>query len=124
MALSPISINGNSSIKQPTTAADYRINIQTENTSLDGSTQRNRVISANNPVGYKYAVDLYWEDIGVGDYQTLLGIFTSGSGLTYSNPSSKYGALTYSGLPYPDDNAPYIPGESLLSNLKVTIRQI
>lgn len=123
MSLSPITINGQT-IKQPTTARDYRIKIQTENTSLDGTTQRNRVISANNPVGYKYAADLEWQDIGGADYTTLLGLFQSGSGVVYNNPATKYGALTYSGLPYDDDPDPYIAGDSLLSTYKVTIRQV
>lgn len=123
MALSPITING-TSIKQPTQARDYRLNIQSDNYALDGSMQRNRIISAANPVGYKYAVDLYWENLGVTDFATLLGLFSSGSGVVYSNPSSKYGTLTYSGLPMVDEPDPYLPGESLLTTFKATIRQV
>lgn len=123
MALSPITI-ANQTIKQPTTARDYRVNIQTENTALDGGMQRNRIISLANPVGYKYAVDLQWDDLGVSDFQTILGLVSSGSGVLYSNPSSKYGSLTYSGLPFVNEPNPYIPGDSLLTTLQLTIRQI
>ena len=123
MALQPITI-AQATIKQPTTVRDYRINIQTENTALDGGMQRNRIVSAANPRGYKYAVDLKWEDLGVSDFQTLLGLVSSGSGVVYSNPSTKYGALTYSGLPFVTEGDPYIPGDSLLTTLLVTIRQI
>ena len=123
MSLSPILLN-NVLVKQPTTARDYRINIQTENTSLDGSMQRNRVISSNNPIGYKYAVDLQWNDLSVSDFQTILSIITLGSGITYSNPNSKYGSLTYSGLPFVTEPNPYQAGDSLLSTLQLSIRQI
>lgn len=123
MALSPITINA-STIKQPTSARDYRLNIQTDNSALDGGQQRNRIISTSNPVGYKYAADLVWENLGVVDFNTLLGLFSSGSGVVYSNPSSKYGILTYSGLPTVDEPDPYLPGDSLLDTFKVTIRQI
>src|ERR1700722_9790104 len=122
MALQPILIN-NILIPQPTLLRDYRINIQTENTALDGGTQRNRVVSGGNPVGYKYAVDLEWDNQGTSDFTTLLGIFSSGSGLVYSNPATKYGPLTYSGLPYVTEPDPYQAGDSLLTTLQVTIRQ-
>jgi hypothetical protein len=123
MSLSPITINAGT-IKQPTTARDYRINIQNDNQAIDGGMQRNRVISAANPVGYKYAVDLVWEDLGISDFQTLLGFFSSGSGVVYSNPNTKYGVLTYSGLPTVQEPDPYIPGDSLLTKFMVTIRQV
>lgn len=121
--LSPIIINGNT-IKQPTSVRDYRIKMQVENTAIDGTMQRNRIISSNNPVGFKYAADLVWEDIGGSDYLTLLGLFASGSGIVYTNPATKYGALTYSGLPFDDDPDVYIHGDSLLTKYTVTIRQI
>ena len=121
--ISPLLLN-NILVKQPTTLRDYRINIQTENYALDGGLQRNRVISAANPVGYKYAVDMEWDDLNVSDFQTLLGIVSSGSGIVYSNPATKYGSLTYSGLPFVTEPNSYIAGDSLLSTLQVTIRQI
>ena len=123
MSLSPIQL-GNVTPKQPTRVREYRINIQTENQALDGAIQRNRFTSTSNPVGYKYAADLTWEDLGITDFNTILGIVSSGSGIVYSNPSSKYGSLTFSGLPFVQEPDAYLAGDSLLTTLKVTVRQI
>ncbi len=123
MALSPITINS-SAILQPTNVKEYKTFSQSEKTAIDDTMQRNRVTSPNNPQGFKYSVELEWEHLPVSDFANLNNLFTSGSGVYYSNPGSKYGTLSFSGLPFPDDNSGYSPGESLLSSFKVRIRQI
>ncbi len=124
MTLSPITINGASLPKQPTLLRDYREWKQTENEALDGGMQRNRIATAANPVGYKYVAEMSWDKLDPSSFNTLMGLFVTGSGVLYSNPSSKYGALTYSGLPFVEEPDPYQPGESLNATFKVRIRQV
>lgn len=86
--------------------------------------QRNRIRTASNPLGFKYNVEMLFKNVKSTDYQALDALFVSGSGVNYHNPSSgKFGTLTFSGLPFPDEDDPYSPGESLLTNYKVRIRQ-
>lgn len=115
MALSPITING-ASIRQPSRVREYKEHIQSEKTSVDGSMQRNRL-------GFKYVAELTWDRLPVADFGSLESKFTTGSGIYYRNPSSKYGVLAYSGLPFTDESE-YERGESLLSTYKVRIREI
>jgi len=123
MALQPITVNSGTLARQPSKLREYREYIQTDKQAIDGAIQRNRIRTAANPLGFKYNVEMIFEDINAGDFQLLDALFTAGSGVNYYNPSSKYGVLSFSGLPYPDESDDYGPGESLLTTYKVKIRQ-
>jgi hypothetical protein len=124
MSLSPIEINHSAISPQPTSLREYSIQIQTDQESIDGSIQRNKVRSTNNPDGQKFAAELTWDLIQPSDYQTLNNQFVTGSGIYYHNPASKYGTLSFSGMPFIEDESEYVRGESLLSSYKVRIREI
>lgn len=128
MSLIPITVNSgvNDSgllVPQPTRLREWREWIQTDKTAIDGGMQRNRISSPGNPNGYKYIIEMDFLDLTTSQFSTIASKFVSGSGVVYHNPQSKYGDLTFSGLPFVDENAEYAPGESLLSGLKVRIRQ-
>ena len=123
MALQPITVNSGTLARQPSKLKEYREYIQTDKQAIDGAIQRNRIRTAANPLGFKYNVEMIFENISATDFQSLDALFTAGSGVNYYNPSSKYGVLSFSGLPYPDETDDYGPGESLLTNYKVKIRQ-
>ncbi len=123
MALQPITVNSGTLARQPSKLREYREYIQTDKQAIDGAIQRNRIRTASNPLGFKYNVEMIFENIAVTDFQSLDALFTAGSGVNYYNPSSKYGVLSFSGLPYPDETDDYGPGESLLTTYKVKIRQ-
>lgn len=123
MALTPLTINSGA-ILQPSKLKEYKQYTQTEKVSIDDTMQRNRIATTNNPQGFKYIAELEWENVAVTDFTVLSNLFTSGSGVYYNNPGSKYGTLSFSGLPFPDDNSEYAPGESLVTSFKVRIRQI
>lgn len=122
MSLSPITINGQT-ILQPTKLHEYKTFQESEKEAIDGAMQRNRVATPNNPVGYKFVAELEWQDLPVANFQTLNSLLTTGSGVYYNNPASKYGTLTFSGLPFPSEGE-YLVGESLLTSFKVRIRQV
>ena len=121
--LSPITINSGTLPRQPSGLKEYREYIQTDRFAIDGAVQRNRVRTPSNPYGFKYNVEMTFEDINVSDFQSLDAFFTAGSGVNYYNPASKYGVLSFSGLPYPDESDDYSRGSSLLTTYKVKIRQ-
>lgn len=123
MALQPITVNSGTLARQPSKLKEYREYIQTDKQAIDGAVQRNRIRTASNPLGFKYNAEMIFEDINVADFQAIDALFTAGSGVNYYNPNSKYGVLSFSGLPYPDETDDYGPGESLLTNYKVKIRQ-
>jgi hypothetical protein len=123
MALQPITVNSGTLVRQPSKLREYREYIQTDKQAIDGAIQRNRIRTAANPLGFKYNVEMIFENITITDFQALDTYFTAGSGVNYYNPSSKYGVLSFSGLPYPDETDDYGPGESLLTTYKVKIRQ-
>lgn len=123
MALTPITIN-NISIRQPTTLIEKKDFQQTDKYAMDSAMQRNRISTALNPLGLKYVAILTWKDLPLTDFQQLDSIFTTGSGVVYRNPSSKYGSLTFSGLPMSIQESEYVSGDSLLTDYQVTIRQI
>lgn len=91
--------------------------------AIDGAVQRNRVRTPSNPQGFKYNVEMLFEKISVADFQAIDAFFMAGSGVNYYNPSSKYGVLSFSGLPFPDETSEYNRGDSLLTDYKVKIRQ-
>ena len=122
MSLSPITINGGS-ILQPSKLREYKEFQETDMQAADGALQRNRVKTSANPNGYKFVAELEWADVPTGDFATLNTFFTTGSGVYYNNPASKYGVLTFSGMPYPEEGE-YKPGESLLTTYKVKLRQV
>lgn len=123
MAILPITVNSGTLARQPSKLREYREYIQTDKQAIDGAVQRNRIRTPSNPLGFKYNVEMIFENINVGDFQSLDVLFAAGSGVNYYNPSSKFGVLSFSGLPYPDETDDYGPGESLLTNYKVKIRQ-
>lgn len=123
MSISPITVNSGTLPLQPSKLREWREYIQTDKFAIDGAVQRNRIRTASNPLGFKFNVEMIFENITVSDFQIIDALFTSGSGVNYANPSSKYGTLVFSGLPYPDEGDDYSPGDSLLTTYKVKIRQ-
>lgn len=124
MSFSPILINGSAPIVQPTKVQEYKERNDFEGIALDQTMQRNTVTSPTNPTGRKYNAELTFAQLNLSQFAQIDNLFTTGSGILYTNPNSKYGNLTYSGLPFVDDNYEYQPGESGLSDYKVRIRQI
>lgn len=123
MAVEAITVNSGTLPRQPSKLREWREYIQTDKTALDGAIQRNRIRTAQNPLGFKYNTEMIFENITAGEFGLLDAYFTAGSGVNYYNPSSKYGVLSFSGLPYPDETDDYAPGDSLLTTYKVKIRQ-
>lgn len=121
MALSPITINGQT-ILQPSTLREYKEATQSEQYAIDGAAQRNRVKTTGNPNGEKAWAEMTWDKIPPSDFLTLYNSFRTGSGICYQNPSSKYGTLTFSGLPFMEEGE-YVSGESRLTTFKVRIRE-
>jgi len=123
MAVLPITVNSGTLPRQPSKLREWREYIQTDKFAIDGAIQRNRIRTPANPLGFKYNVEMIFENINVTDFGALDAYFTAGSGVNYYNPSSKYGVLSFSGLPFPDESDDYGPGDSLLTTYKVKIRQ-
>ncbi len=121
--LSPITVNSGTLPRQPSIVREYREYIQSEKYAIDGAIQRNRISTPNNPLGFKYNVEMTFENIAISDFQALDAFFMPGSGVNYYNPASKYGTLSFSGLPFPDESSDYSRGSSLLTTYKVKIRQ-
>ena len=123
MAVLPITVNSGTLPRQPSKLREWREYIQTDKFAIDGAMQRNRIRTPANPLGFKYNVEMTFENIDITDFGALDAYFTAGSGVNYYNPSSKYGVLSFSGLPFPDETDDYSPGDSLLTTYKVKIRQ-
>lgn len=124
MAVLPITINSGTLPRQPSRLHEYREYFQAERTAIDGGIQRDRVRTPANPNGYKYVVDMTFEDLDSTDWQAIDRLFVSGSGVRYYNPSSgRFGTLSFSGLPFPDEGGDYAAGDSLQSPYRVKIRQ-
>lgn len=123
MSIQPITVNSGTLPLQPSKLREWREYIQTDKTAIDGAVQRNRIRTAANPLGFKYNVEMIFENISISEFGQLDAYFTAGSGVNYYNPSSKYGVLSFSGLPYPDESDDYAPGDSLFTTYKVKIRQ-
>lgn len=124
MSISPITVNSGTLARQPSKLREWREYIQTDRIAIDGAIQRNRIRTASNPLGFKYNVEMTFENLNSSDYQSIDALFTSGSGVNYYNPSSgKFGILSFSGLPFPEEEGEYSPGDSLQADYKVKIRQ-
>lgn len=111
-----ISINNSALPVQPTVLIEKNVQIQTDQTSINGSMTRNRI-------GQKKSVYMGFAIMSPNDYQTTVNYFTTGSGIYYSNDQSSYGTYTFSGLPLYDEDE-YVPGASLFRPLQVTIREV
>ena len=85
---------------------------------VNGSLQRNFF-------GVKKQATLTWSRLAPADYQTLIGFFTTGSAIAYSNTLSAYsgGSMSFTGLPMHTEDV-YLPGATLLRSLTVTLREI
>jgi len=103
---------------QPTTLTEEYLQIQTDQMSINGSMTRNRI-------GSKKQATMEFPIVQPSDYQTILGYFTTGSGIFYKNDQSNYigGILTMSGLPSFSEGE-YVAGASLYRPIKVVIREI
>ena len=123
MPVYPITVNSGTLPRQPSKLKEWREYIQTDKYAIDGSVQRNRVRTPGNPQGFKWNAEMIFENISVTEFGVLDAYFTAGSGVNYYNPSSKYGVLSFSGLPFPDETDDYAPGDSLFTTYKVKIRQ-
>lgn len=115
-----MSITINSTVvPQPTILNEMPVQIQSENESIAGNIQRNRI-------GQKKQATLTYQDLSAPDYRTLMGFFTTGSGVIYYNDQSSEtanGIYTFSGIAY-FDVGDYVPGSSLLKDsFKVRIRE-
>ena len=123
MDIQPITINSGTLARQPSRLREWRVYQQSETEAIDGAIQRNRITTPSNPLGFKYNAEMIFERITKTEFQAIDALFAAGSGINYYNPDSKYGVLSFSGLPFPDEDAEYERGSSLLTNYKVTIRQ-
>lgn len=124
MSLQPITINSGTLARQPSRLKEWREYIQTDKTAIDGAMQRNRISTPSNPLGFKYNVEMTFEKLNSTDYRAIDALFTAGSGVNYYNPESgKFGILSFSGLPFPDEMGEYARGSSNLADYKVKIRQ-
>lgn len=122
--LDPITINSGELARMPSRLREWREYQESSQQAIDGGMQRNRVITPGNPNGFKYNVEMTFENLNSSDYQAIDALFVSGSGVNYHNPSSgKFGTLTFSGLPFPDEAGEYSPGASNLATYKVRIRE-
>lgn len=110
-----IYINNNLLAIQPSNLREYYTQIQTDQMSINGSMTRNRI-------GQKKVAEMTFPILQPSDVQTIIGYFTTGSGVYYYNNASKYGYLAMSGLPMYEEGD-YVAGASLYSPLKVTIRE-
>lgn len=105
-------------IKQPTDVNENPEQIQTDQMSINGSLQRNRLGKKNRAV-------LSWPHLQPAEYQALIALFESGAAVAYSNTSSNRpgGTLAFTGLAtYEQGN--YYRGQTLLVPLTVTIREV
>lgn len=118
-----ITINSGVLPLEPSGLKEWREYIQIEKYAIDGAIQRNRIRTPGNPDGFKYNVEMIFGNITSANFTTLANLFTSGSGVNYYNNLSKYGTLTFSGLPFPEEADEYLPGGSLITTYKVKIRQ-
>lgn len=112
-----IYING-TKIVQPTVLTENLGQIQTDNVSIAGNRQRNRLGQKKNSV-------MEFQNVAPADYQKLISLFTTGSGVGYLNDQSNYvgGTLTFSGLPSFTENR-YVEGASLWRPITVTIEEV
>lgn len=113
-----ISIAGDSTVPQPELLLEEFIQIQSDNTAIAGSVQRNRI-------GQKKQATLKFPYLAPADYQNLLSKFTTGSGVYYSNNNSGKTAnalFAFSGLPSFTESE-YVPGASLFQPFEVKIRE-
>jgi hypothetical protein len=112
-----IQLNG-TTVLQPTMLTEEYLQIQTDQTAVDGSMQRNRM-------GQKKQATLQWTMMTSSDYQVVTALFSTGSGISYYNDQSNKpgGVFTFSGLPSYVDSQ-YTQGGSLLTNLQLKIREI
>src|ERR1035437_5816769 len=111
-------INGTILNNQPTQLKEYLIQIQTDQTSINGGMTRNRI-------GQKKCAELTFAILSPADYQTLIALFTSGANVVYLNDASDYagGTLTYNGLPTFAEDV-YEQGASLYRPFQVTLREV
>jgi len=124
MSVLPITVNSGTLVRQPSKLREWREYVQSDRIAIDGAIQRNRIRTASNPLGFKYNVEMIFENLDSTDYQAIDALFTSGSGVNYYNPSSgKFGTLSFSGLPFPEEEGEYSSGDSLQADYKVKIRQ-
>lgn len=103
--------------QQPSDLLEELVQIQSENTSLAGAMQRNRV-------GQKKQSTMVFSAVSPATYQTLIANFTTGSGVYYYNDQSNYAGniFTISGLPFFQESS-YVQGGSLNRDFQVRIRE-
>jgi len=113
-----IVINGDGTIKQPTDVNENPDQIQTDQMSIAGNMQRNRL-------GKKNRVVLTWPYLKPAEYQALIALFETGAAVTYSNNNSNRagGTLAFTGLP-DYDQGNFYRGQTYLVPLTVTIREV
>jgi hypothetical protein len=119
MSATPISINGSALAVQPSDLTEMPIAIQTDNTAVDGSMQRNYI-------NQKWSVTMGFTYLTPAQVQLFNTLFLSGTPVTYLNTSSNQnsgGSLTFSGLPT-FTFGKYFNGAGLLVPYQVTIRQV
>lgn len=112
-----ITINSDANTPQPTKVTEELVQIQTDQIAINGTMTRNRM-------GQKDQATCEWDWLTPSQYQLLIGYFTSGNTVTYTNTQSDYsgGTLTFSGFPVIKEGE-YIQGGSLYRKISVVIRQ-
>jgi hypothetical protein len=112
-----IQLNGDSTVPQPSFLLEELVQIQSDNMSINGGMQRNRI-------NQKKQATLTYQQLSPAQYQSLIAKVTTGSGISYYNDQSNYagGIFTFSGLPYFNE-AEYVQGASLYRDFKVRLRE-
>jgi len=104
-------------VKDPTDLNEKLIPIETIQTSLNGSVQRDRIGTK------KYAL-VAWTALNPSEYQALLAILEDGSAVDYNNPNSNRGTFVFTGLPIITREGDYIRGGTFLRDLEVEFREV
>jgi len=111
-----MTINGET-ILDPSRLVEQASHLEQDNTSLNYSTQRNRL-------GSKWIVVLTWINILPSEHAPLFALFNPGQAVEYSNPDSIHGTLSFTGLPRILSDGDYEKGGShITKELVVQIKE-
>lgn len=104
-------------VPTPNRLNEFEVQIQHDNEAIDGSVQRSRI-------GSKKLADMAWDALRPADYQTILGLITTGAAVAYSNNQSNRagGVFSFTGLPTFEEGE-YIKGGTLFRSMNLQIRE-
>lgn len=111
--MSVISLNGNSSLKQPSTLKEELIHKVHDNTSVNGKIRRTWLAD-------KYQVEMTFSGVNQAEYAALAPyLFNGANAVTYANAVT---GVNFTGFATKSVDT-FLPGNSWLKNLTVTIQQ-